>query len=77
MVSLLSKCEEQYNIKITFSVETEPLGTGQSISSFTELLALLADEPPHPRRLVQLARSLSPLLFSARTTLLSLFSTLT
>lgn len=28
MVSLLSKVEEQYNIKITFSVETEPLGTG-------------------------------------------------
>jgi len=29
MVSLLSKCEEQYDIKITFSVETEPLGTGK------------------------------------------------
>jgi hypothetical protein len=28
MVSLLSKVEEQYDIKITFSVETEPLGTG-------------------------------------------------
>lgn len=30
MVALLSKCEEQYGIKITFSVETEPLGTGTS-----------------------------------------------
>lgn len=28
MVALLSKCEEQYGIKITFSVESEPLGTG-------------------------------------------------
>jgi len=28
MVSLLKKYEEKYNIKITFSVETEPLGTG-------------------------------------------------
>ena len=28
MVALLSKCEAQYDIKITFSVETEPLGTG-------------------------------------------------
>lgn len=27
MVALLSQCEEQYGIKITFSVETEPLGT--------------------------------------------------
>lgn len=30
MVALLSKCEEQYGIKITFSVESEPLGTGES-----------------------------------------------
>ena len=29
MVALLSKCEAQYGIKITFSVETEPLGTGE------------------------------------------------
>lgn len=28
MVSLLSKCEEQYGVKITFSVESEPLDTG-------------------------------------------------
>ena len=28
MVALLGKCEEQYGIKITFSVESEPLGTG-------------------------------------------------
>jgi mannose-1-phosphate guanylyltransferase len=28
MVALLSKLEEQYDIKITFSVESEPLGTG-------------------------------------------------
>lgn len=35
MVSLLSKVEEQYDIKITFSVETEPLGTGAfSLSPF-------------------------------------------
>ena len=31
MVALLSKCEEQYDIQITFSVETEPLGTGASL----------------------------------------------
>lgn len=31
MVSLLSKCEEEYGIKITFSVESEPLGTGESL----------------------------------------------
>jgi mannose-1-phosphate guanylyltransferase len=30
MVALLSKVEEQYDVKITFSVETEPLGTGNS-----------------------------------------------
>ena len=30
MVAMLSQVEEQYNIKITFSVETEPLGTGAS-----------------------------------------------
>ena len=29
MVSILQKYEEIYNIKITFSVETEPLGTGK------------------------------------------------
>jgi hypothetical protein len=28
MVSLLSECEEKYGIKITFSVESEPLDTG-------------------------------------------------
>lgn len=34
MVALLSKLEEQYDIKITFSVESEPLGTGTSQHSF-------------------------------------------
>ena len=34
MVALLGKCEEQYGIKITFSVETEPLGTGTSLRVF-------------------------------------------
>ncbi|KAG0336290.1 mannose-1-phosphate guanyltransferase [Podila horticola] len=29
MVSILQKYEEIYNVKITFSVETEPLGTGK------------------------------------------------
>jgi mannose-1-phosphate guanylyltransferase len=29
MVSLLSEYEEKYGIKITFSVESEPLGTGE------------------------------------------------
>lgn len=38
MVALLSKCEEQYGIKITFSVESEPLGTGAQLS----LLSLVA-----------------------------------
>lgn len=38
MVALLSKVEEQYNIKITFSVETEPLGTG--VCSITDVQAL-------------------------------------
>ena len=28
MVSLLSEAEEKYGIKITFSVESEPLDTG-------------------------------------------------
>ena len=34
MVALLSKCEEQYGIKITFSVESEPLGTGTPLLAF-------------------------------------------
>lgn len=29
MVDVLKKYEEKYNVQITFSVETEPLGTGQ------------------------------------------------
>jgi mannose-1-phosphate guanylyltransferase len=29
MVSVLEKYEKEYNIRITFSVETEPLGTGK------------------------------------------------
>lgn len=29
MVSILEKYEKKYNIKITFSVENEPLGTGK------------------------------------------------
>lgn len=33
MVSVLKKTEEEYGIKIHFSVETEPLGTG-ALSSF-------------------------------------------
>lgn len=28
MVAALEKYEKEYNVKITFSVETEPLGTG-------------------------------------------------
>jgi len=28
MVAILQKYEDLYNVKITFSVETEPLGTG-------------------------------------------------
>jgi NDP-sugar pyrophosphorylase family protein len=31
MVSLLSKYEEKYGVKITFSVESEPLGTGEDV----------------------------------------------
>jgi len=31
MVSVLKKTEEEYGIKISFSVETEPLGTGAFI----------------------------------------------
>jgi hypothetical protein len=30
MVAMLKETEEQFGIKITFSVESEPLGTGQS-----------------------------------------------
>lgn len=30
MVSVLKKTEEEFGITITFSVETEPLGTGTS-----------------------------------------------
>lgn len=41
MVAMLSQVEEQYNIKITFSVETEPLGTGPS----PRLLAHLTSQP--------------------------------
>ena len=33
MVSVLKKTEEQLGINITFSVETEPLGTGTSSRS--------------------------------------------
>ncbi|KAK4054412.1 mannose-1-phosphate guanyltransferase [Microbotryomycetes sp. JL201] len=38
MVALLSKVEEQYNIKITFSVETEPLGTAGPLALAREVL---------------------------------------
>jgi hypothetical protein len=31
MVSVLKKTEEEFGINITFSVETEPLGTGASV----------------------------------------------
>ena len=30
MVAVLKKSEEEFGITITFSVETEPLGTGES-----------------------------------------------
>jgi hypothetical protein len=33
MVSVLKKTEEELGINITFSVETEPLGTGKLLSS--------------------------------------------
>lgn len=39
MVALLSKVEAQYDIKITFSVETEPLGTGTPSPSFPPSLS--------------------------------------
>lgn len=39
MVSLLSKYEEKYNIKITFSVESEPLGTAGPLALAREVLA--------------------------------------
>lgn len=38
MVALLSKCEEQYDIQITFSVETEPLGTAGPLALAREVL---------------------------------------
>ncbi|KAK4056745.1 mannose-1-phosphate guanyltransferase [Microbotryomycetes sp. JL221] len=38
MVALLSKVEEQYNIKITFSVETEPLGTAGPLALARDVL---------------------------------------
>ncbi|KAL8281062.1 hypothetical protein RQP46_006420 [Phenoliferia psychrophenolica] len=38
MVALLSKCEEQYDIQITFSVETEPLGTAGPLALAKEVL---------------------------------------
>ncbi|SGY20695.1 BQ5605_C016g08128 [Microbotryum silenes-dioicae] len=38
MVALLSKCEEQYGIKITFSVETEPLGTAGPLALASQIL---------------------------------------
>jgi len=39
MVSLLGKCEEKYGIKITFSVETEPLGTAGPLALAKAVLA--------------------------------------
>uniref|UniRef100_A0A1D1YL98 mannose-1-phosphate guanylyltransferase n=1 Tax=Anthurium amnicola TaxID=1678845 RepID=A0A1D1YL98_9ARAE len=38
MVSLLQKYEEKYNVKITFSVETEPLGTAGPLALAREIL---------------------------------------
>lgn len=35
MVSVLKKTEEELGISITFSVETEPLGTGELNSTVT------------------------------------------
>jgi mannose-1-phosphate guanylyltransferase len=37
MVSVLKKTEEQLGINITFSVETEPLGTGTSSRSVSHV----------------------------------------
>lgn len=39
MVGLLGKCEEQYGIKITFSVESEPLDTAGPLALAREILA--------------------------------------
>ncbi|KAG0236575.1 mannose-1-phosphate guanyltransferase [Actinomortierella wolfii] len=38
MVSILQKYEEQYNVKITFSVETEPLGTAGPLALARDIL---------------------------------------
>lgn len=35
MVAMLKETEEQFGIKITFSVESEPLGTGQYTTTST------------------------------------------
>lgn len=61
MVALLSKVEEQYDIKITFSVETEPLGTGEWPLAF-----------PSPTRVCGIFPSLChlALMVSARTDML-------
>jgi mannose-1-phosphate guanylyltransferase len=34
MVSAMNKVEEEYNVKITFSIEDEPLGTGKVLLTF-------------------------------------------
>jgi len=39
MVKVLEKVEEQYNIKITFSVESEPLGTAGPLALARDILA--------------------------------------
>ncbi|KAL1915850.1 uncharacterized protein VTP21DRAFT_6238 [Calcarisporiella thermophila] len=44
MVSVLKKYEEKYNISITFSVETEPLGTAGPLALAREILG--KDESP-------------------------------
>ncbi|GAA94439.1 uncharacterized protein L969DRAFT_97355 [Mixia osmundae IAM 14324] len=38
MVALLSKCEQEYGIEITFSVESEPLGTAGPLALAREVL---------------------------------------
>ncbi|CAB5396281.1 unnamed protein product [Rhizophagus irregularis] len=38
MISLLQKYEKEYNVKITFSVETEPLGTAGPLALAREIL---------------------------------------
>jgi hypothetical protein len=65
-VSVLKKTEEEFGIKIHFSVETEPLGTG----------TLPFDRWPYGRS-PQPARSLSPGISWARTTRRSSSSTRT